>query len=113
MRKLCTSPKGMAEHKAPSLFKIVFGTATAEVFFIDEETADEPDWEATNVISEQGVSITVWRNAKKRTAWVVIPVRGGYVVVKITFYKKRSGYQVEMRKIPILRGSSHTPATLR
>ncbi len=78
----------------------MLGNKTNTVYFSDDTATDKDEWVATNVIVDQGRSMQVWRHAKgrKRIVWVVIPVHGGYVVVKVVTTAKRSTYEIELRK---------------
>lgn len=91
----------MADNLPPNKFLIKLGDKSNDVYFSDDTSSDSDEWVATNVVVDQGRVMQVWRHAKdgKKVVWVIIPVRGGFVVVKIWIKAKRKAYNVDMRKL--------------
>jgi hypothetical protein len=56
----------------------------------------------------EGTPVFVNREANggKRTVWVIIPVLGGYIVVKINTEKNRPQWSYEARRVPGKLGNS-------
>lgn len=74
-------------------FKLKIGQYETFVSYNDEEECE--------VVETVDKSFHVYsqRSGNQRTFWIVIPVKGGFIVVKITLIVPMSEYQVSVRAI--------------